>query len=169
MKIAGLSLLSILIALTGNYFAKRKLKRIEILQNISLMINYVNSQIEYTHLSVPKLLEYISSSDEFSDLIFIKRAYELLEQKTEYKTVWKKAINEYMNIYPLKKSDAQMLISYFCGLGSTDTKGQIANCKTYSKLFQSKAENLRKNAEASAKLYNCLGLLTGAMVFIILY
>lgn len=169
MKITGLSLLSVLIIFAGNSFAKRKTKRIELLDCISLMIKAINSQIVYSRMSVPKLLDFIENSEEFSELRFVKRAKEMLADGSDYKTAWHKATQEYMISFPVAKEDVEMLTAFFNGLGSTDIEGQKSNCETYADLFELKANGLRKKAEASAKLYNCFGMLTAALVFIILY
>lgn len=169
MKITGLSLLSVLIIFAGNTLAKRKLKRIELLDSISLMIKTINSQIVYSRLSVPKLLEFIESSEEFSELKFIARAKKLLGEGVDYKTAWYEAMQEYMKSFPLTRDDSEMLTAFFNGLGSTDIEGQKSNCETYANLFELKSNGLRKKAEASSKIYNCLGMLTAALVFIILY
>ena len=169
MKILGLSLLSALIVLAGNTLAKRKTERIEILENISLMIKYINTQIVYTRLSVPKLLESLEKSDEFSKLYFIKEANSLLGKGTDCQAAWKTAVTDYLKISPLLKDDGEMLTAFFNGLGSTDVEGQKSNCETYSELFRLKTDSIRKKAEASAKVYNCLGLMSAALVFIILY
>ena len=169
MKIIGLSLLSALIVLAGNTLAKRKIERIEILQNISLMIKYINAQIVYSRLSVPKLLESLEKSDEFSKLFFIKEANSMLLNGNDCQTAWKTAVSDYLKISPLVKEDGEMLTAFFNGLGSTDIEGQKSNCETYSELFRLKTDSMRKKAEASAKVYNSLGLMTAALVFIILY
>lgn len=169
MKVTGLSLLSVLIIFAGNTLAKRKLKRIELLDSISLMIKTVNSQIIYSRLSVPKLLEFIENSEEFSELKFIGCARKLLDEGADYKTAWYEAMQEYMKSFPVTRDDSEMLIAFFSGLGSTDIEGQKSNCETYSNLFELKSNGLRKKAEASSKIYNCLGMLTAALVFIILY
>ncbi len=169
MKILGLSILSALIVLAANTLAKRKTERIEILSSVSLMINYIDTQIAYSRLSVPKLLKSLENSGEFSKLSFLKDADALLAGGQESKTAWKTAVEDYLKVSPLVKEDGETLIAFFNGLGSTDIEGQRNNCKTYSELFKMKAESMRKKAESSAKLYNCLGMTAAALVFIILY
>lgn len=169
LKILGLSLLSALIVLAGNTLAKRKIERIEILESISLMIKYINTQIVYSRLSVPKLLESLEKSGEFSKLSFLSEANTLLSKGNDSGTAWRTAVDDYLKISPLLREDGEMLNAFFNGLGSTDTQGQKSNCETYSELFKQRADGMRKKAEASAKVCNCLGMMAAALVFIILY
>lgn len=169
MKVLGMSLLSALIIIAGNSLAKRKKQRIELLDLIVLMIKAIDSQIVYSHLAVPKLLEFIESSEEFESLSFVKRVNSLIREGVDYNIAWKKAIQEYIIVYPLTGEDANTLIAFTKGLGSTDIEGQKSNCETYANLFKLKADGLRKKADSSAKIYNSLGVLTAALVFIILY
>ena len=169
MKVLGMSLLSALIILAGNSLAKRKKQRIEILDLIVLMIKAIDSQIVYSHLAVPELLKFIAGSEEFESLSFVKRVNSLIGEGVDYNKAWKKATQEYIISYPVTDEDANMLIAFAKCLGSTDIEGQKSNCETYANLFKLKADGLRNKADSSAKIYNSLGVLTAALVFIILY
>lgn len=162
-------MLSTLIAVTGNWMGKQKLKRIKIIEQIILMLKTIKSQIVYAKLSVPKIFKYLSSCDELYLLDFITITNDYLEKGVEFNDAWLKALNSYIKSHPVKQEDINTLKSFTSGLGNTDIDGQKSNCDTYIELFSLKLDKLKNDAESSVKVCNSLGMVAAALVFIILY
>ena len=141
-KITGLIILFFVCVVFG--FAKANIirKRAKLLEEI--------------HRSLSVLAEYIrANGGELSAILPLSFNYDFISIK-ENKISFKKEF--------LENADIDLLTEFFNGLGLGDKKREYERTKLFTELVKKQSEEAREKADNLCKLYNTIGILSGAFV-----
>ena len=61
-----------------------------------------------------------------------------------------------------------LIIRFGENLGSSDTNGQTENCNTFIEMLSAEIQHLKSKAQSKVKIYNSMGVLSAALVIILL-
>ena len=83
--------------------------------------------------------------------------------------VWEKALKDFYNSSYITEIDNEILMAFGKYLGSTDKKDQIKNIRlTLTNLRQQEILSIEEK-QKNEKLWKYLGVLSGLMIFLLLY
>lgn len=141
-----------------------------ILRNLQVALSMLETEMNYGLKPLPSALKSVENKceNQLSRLFYITRKY-LVSKKYTVSEAWEMAVNEFYKDYNLSDSDIDILISFGKYLGSTSKEDQIRNIKlTLSNLKQQEIIAI-KEREKNEKLWRYLGVLSGIMIFLLLY
>lgn len=165
VKLIGTVIIMITFSAAGFRMSEKIKQREESLRIILHMINRISSLIEYSSAHVCDILKVLAEDETLNKLSFIERAETYYENGRSFEKSWKKAIYEDSVI---GESERERLIMLGSSLGKSGRKDQLNMLKLHS---DSISEQIKLNAEDfmnKRKLFTSLGILTGAMVSVLL-
>lgn len=154
--------------LTGQYIAYALEMRVTLLEKILVMLTLVENEITYLNRPAVEIFELLTNSDELKKLMFISSCSEYLNNSEDFSVAWNKSLDNKFNVRFLEKDDITVLRSFGEVFGSTDTQGQISNCRVHRNMIEAKLSEARQKRDSCASLSCGLGVLSGIGVFIIL-
>lgn len=144
--------------------------RIKFLNDISYLINLLETEIDYSNTYLPDILYKISLDSKHKSTKIFSETYNnlLSSENTSLQDAWKKSINNNYKKLPMSEKDKDILLDFGYSLGKTDKENQKKNIK-YTII---KLENQLKEAEnqksKNERLYKNLGALIGIAIVIII-
>lgn len=163
MKIFSLILIFIFSASVGFYLKFRIQKREKSLEQCILLLENINTKISFTNADMSRIITDFSRD---SDLVFLRR-FEGLEDISNIKERWSRALKEGGFSDCLKKDDGDILLSFGNILGITDAAGQKNNCVIHIKLLENSLNEARDENIKKGKLVSSLCLLTGLSIILL--
>lgn len=171
LKLLGGALVIISCSMIGFLMAGAYQVRPEILRNLQAALSMLETEISYSHSPLPDALKNIAKrcDREISGLFLKTMKYISTRSGLTACEAWEKALEDFnMNSY-LKPADLEILSAFGKYLGSTDTDDQIKNIKlTLANLKQQELIAIEER-QKNEKLWKYLGVLSGIMVFLLLY
>ena len=165
IKFIGTVIIMITFSAAG-FRMSEKIKHREESQRVILhMINRISSLIEHSSAHVCEILIILAEDETLSKLAFLKRAKTYYENGQSFEKSWKAALDE-ENV--MGESEREKLIMLGSSLGKSGRKEHLKMLKLHS---DSISEQIKLNAEEfrnKRKLFSSLGILTGAMVSVLL-
>lgn len=138
------------------------------LEKILVMLSLVENEITFLNRPADEIFFVLKNNNELKKLKFISACSDYLKKSDDFSVAWNKALNNRFNVQFLKNDDISILRSFGEGFGSTDTDGQISNCRLHRKMIEAKINEARQKKDSCASLSCGLGVLSGIGVFIIL-
>jgi stage III sporulation protein AB len=171
LKMIGGIMVIISCSMIGFLMAGSYCQRPRVLRNLETALSMLETEINYGHSPLPEALESISKKCEKEvSSLFLKTAKIMrLREGLTADEAWEKTLKEFSCSSFLSNSDIEILVSFGRYLGSTDREDQIKNIKlTLTNLKQQEKIALEEK-QKNEKLWKYLGVLSGIMVFLLLY
>ena len=148
-------------SITGIYISVLGKQRVEILKSIITMLSVAETQLRYLHIPVAELMKNLSESSAVSDLKFIGRCSEMLENGAPFSVAWKNSIEEDSEIKKLLPATYKSLALLGDEIGSTDLEGQLSSCGYFKQIFTAALSECEEKSKRNSKLCPSLGILLG--------
>lgn len=142
--------------------------RVFLLQKVMLMISSAESGIEYLSVPSSELVKNLAENSQLSELKFLKVCNDEIMNGADFRTAWKKSLSDRCNTRYLEDEDVSLLVSFGLGFGTTDTAGQLSNCRLHTELVKDKLSHARKYYDSYASLSQGMGIVCGIGAVIIL-
>ncbi len=157
LKMIGGATVVISCSIIGFIIADNFKYRPKTLRDLQVALSMLETEINYGHSTLPEALRSISRKCE-KDV----DGFTACE-------AWEKALNKFYSNSYITKNDYEILIAFGKYLGFTDKKDQIKNIKlTVDNLKQQEILALEEK-QKNEKLWKYLGILSGLMIFLLLY
>lgn len=154
--------------LTGQYTAYRLIRRVIILEKIQLMLSSIENEISFRSSPSYILIKSLGENPQLSELGFIGECLRRTGGGEDFHSAWKSSVSMKENVRYLKKEDTALLISFGELFGTTDTEGQISNCRLHSELVRDKLREARDIRDRYASLFMGMGIVCGVGIVIVL-
>lgn len=119
----------------------------------------------YKNLSVEEIFDFVSKSEAYELLGFIKVINKSIKDNNEfYKIVDNSLFFKTENYFD--KQDSDDIKNFLLMLGNSDTEGQLLNCDLYKNLFNKKLSILESNEEKQQK--TGISLISGIGIVLII-
>lgn len=155
-------------ALTGQYIAYRLNMRVRMLEKILVMLSSAQSNLEYLSSPSDELVHSLAENRELKNLKFLKACSEKIKNGADFRTAWETSLREKSNTPYLKDEDISLLVSFGELFGTTDTAGQISNCRLHAEMLKDKLEEAKRYCDSYASLSYGMGIVCGIGAVIIL-
>ncbi len=140
--------------------------RVHELEAALTMLSYLENELRYTMAPVQVLLEHIAAYEELQCLPFLQECVMSLRRGAPFRQSWEQSIMQVK--LALEDTDRTQLCTLGQVIGMADLESQlhsISNCRI---LLQNRLETARDNKAKLGKLYQTIGALGAAIVFIVL-
>ena len=144
-------------------------RRVRELSQAQALMREIGTHMRYFSSPVMEMVGKLSSREDFSALPFLRECEQRYEKCHNFDEAMAQALASRAQDMHMKKSDIDILASFFRGMGTTDTQGQIANCELHEVQLETALHAARERQKTHGRLYRTLGLLSGIMVCILLY
>ncbi|WP_051569063.1 stage III sporulation protein SpoIIIAB [Alkaliphilus transvaalensis] len=157
--------------LVGEIYANAYRQRTNLLSQLILTLQMLETEIVYASTPLPYLLQSVAKRSKIEIAYLLEETAEILLKKEGYtfSEAWRKGIELAKNKSELRKEDIELLISLGNNLGNSDRDNQV-------KHIQLTMEELRRNYQEAidlqhknVKLYKSLGILGGIAIVVILF
>lgn len=165
MKYIGLLMIVISASLIGINKVNKMKTKINLTNQILSFVQQVKIQLNYCSLSTKEILQEVSKLAEIESLDFVKGCAENYDIKP-FDTLWSEQVKSSKLCIP--KSDEELVLSFGCGLGTTDLDGQLELCAIYEKRFMDRLEEYSEDYRKHSKLYSSMGFFVGLAIAMIL-
>jgi stage III sporulation protein AB len=171
LKVIGGIMVITSCSMIGFIMAGSYCQRPRVLRNLETALSMLETEINYGHSPLPEALENISNKceKEVSGLFLNTSKNMKLKEGITADEAWEKALKEFSISSSLSNSDMEILISFGRYLGSTDIEDQIKNIKLVLANLKWQGEIALEEKQKNEKLWKYLGVLSGLMVFLLLY
>lgn len=164
MVIVSSSMIGFIIA--GNFKNRPKT-----LRNLQVALSMLESEINYGHSPLPQAFRSISKQcEEDVARLFDLAAKELSSRKgLTASEAWERSLKEFFKNSYITENDFEILMAFGKYLGSTDKEDQIKNIRlALNNLRQQEISSIREK-EKNEKMWRYLGVLSGIMIFLLLF
>ena len=164
MVIISCSMIGFLVAETYKYRPKT-------LRNLQVALSMLETEINYGHSPLPKAFRSIGNKCEkdVAELFFMTAKNVSSREGFTAGEAWEKALKDFYNSSHITETDYEILMAFGKYLGSTDKEDQIKNIKlTLTNLKQQEMVSIEEK-QRNEKMWKYLGVLSGLMIFLLLY
>lgn len=164
MVVVSCSMIGFIIA--GNYKYRPKA-----LRNLQVALSMLETEINYGHSPLPEALRSISKKCEkdVAELFIMTAKYLSSREGLTAGEAWEKSLKDFYNNSYITDNDYEILMAFGKYLGSTDKQDQIKNIKlALNNLRQQEVTSIEEK-QKNEKLWKYLGVLSGLMIFLLLY
>lgn len=154
--------------LGGRWLAVYQTKRVEVLSEVILMLNIIETRLRYACLPVADLLRIISESSGLSELKFIKAVRERVCFGDSFPQAWRECVEGETELCRLLSGSAEHLARLGADIGATDLESQLSCCEYYKRIFEQELEAQKEKSSRYTKLFPPLGLLLGISAAILI-
>lgn len=150
----------------GFVISHRLYLRVYFLQQYLNFIEYVETEIRYSHKVLSEIIKDYKNDSDF--IIFIHMLNEKLIYERNFSKAWKEAVYKIPSSFGLNLQDRKTICEFGDNLGTTDVMGQISICKLNKSLIRSILEVTKEEKNKKSKLYFMLSSSFGICITIIL-
>ncbi len=168
LKLFSAFLVASAFACAGIYYSVLEKQRVAVLKDVLAMLSFVETQLHYIRIPVSELMKNLSESSVTSNLKFIRKCSEMLEEGFAFSVAWKVSIesSELKKMLPEAYKSLALLGDE---IGSTDIEGQLSCCEYYKQIFSAMLSECEEKCKRNTKLCPPLGLLLGISVAIMIF
>lgn len=130
--------------------------RVEHLESFLRFLSAAKTEIRYSAVPVVQVIERHGS-----ELHFLKECVKRCNDGEGFSQAWKNAVLGNKKSDGFAAHDAELLLSFGEGFGTSDTDGQLSHMELYSGLFRSNLKSAREDRNRKSKLYLTLGVFAG--------
>ncbi|BCN30392.1 stage III sporulation protein AB [Anaeromicropila herbilytica] len=169
-KIIGVILTVCSSGAIGIYFSDRIKDRMNELKELKKIILSLRGDIRYAMTPLPEALKVIASRHEGKFETFLEHLSKELNELggITFQEIWKKCVEEDLNETALTKKDKVYLGQLGENLGYLDKEMQINTIDLYISQLETEIEELTGSMKEKTHLYNCLGIMLGIFIAIII-
>ncbi|MDD3413558.1 MAG: stage III sporulation protein AB [Lachnospiraceae bacterium] len=170
VKILGILMILLGAAGTGLKYSNEIREYIESLQELRRMIEYIKGEINYRNCSLAEAFHGVEKKVKKPYNQFCRGIYQQIEDGTgcSFSEIFMRCIQKELNHVLLKNDDKEQLGLIGEQLGYLDKEMQIHNLEHYGMELEDKISRLKKESKDKMKLCNCLGIVGGLFLIIIL-
>ena len=165
MKFAGLTVLTLSIALTGIYISAAERKKAEILQKISLFFYEMRRLCQKGSYTIEEVFRKTACMNELQGLDFPVFLNENFSSGENLKSLWLQAVS-YEN-KSLSRKARDSLSAFSEEFGKESREGFCSRCLYYGELFEDEARKEKAKWEKNREITVYTGILAAAAVFFI--
>lgn len=148
--------------MAGCSVSHRVSSRVKFIEEFIRFIEFIKSEIRYSSSALKDIISKYDSDSCISE--YIKQCMCLLYNQYSFESAWSLSIDNIHANAGLEKRDIELIKSFGCGLGKSDTYGQISHCELNIELMKSVLDAARDSQEKKCKLYVMLGTFSGAAI-----
>lgn len=152
----------------GIYLASRQTKKMQVVQDILLMLSVTETQLRYACPPVSDLLRTLCETEKLSALGFAEKCKIAVSNGDAFPDAWKQSVESDYELCGLLGDSKNHLVRFGAELGSTDIEGQLGCCEYYKQIFEKELALREENEKKYTKLYPALGLMLGVSAAIII-
>lgn len=170
-KLAGGFMVVISCSMIGFIMAGYYQKRPRILRSLQASISMLETEINYGHSPLPEALRNVANKSEKEVSSLFSDTMKYISERSGFTAAeaWEKALKGFIVESSLNTVDIEILSNFGKYLGSTDIQGQIKYIKlTLNQLKQQEGMAIEEKNK-NEKMWKYLGVLSGIMVFLLLY
>lgn len=166
MKLLGIIIAVIISALTGNYYAVRLGRRLELLKKLEYMLEKMEILIRCRSATVYEMIRELSRDKRLEELEFLKYI-DVGGENITFHEMWERGVNDFRSAC-LKSEDIDLLINIGAELGTSDTQGQLESLAMSRASLSLMIKESQEEYAKKASLYRSMGVLAGALVAVLL-
>lgn len=170
MKAAGI--LIIILSFTGMGFSMSMdlRKRIDQMKDLKKMVTMLKGEIKYAKAPLPEAFYSMGQRLEEPFTTFLVGTARELDSYNglPFKEVWNSHVDSDLNKSSLLPKDKEQLKSLGENMGYLDNEMQQNTIELYLEQLESEIDLARQEVAAKSKVYQCLGIMSGLFVAIIL-
>lgn len=168
-------LCGVLLILTSSFgigyrLSKELSKRIEELLILKKIILMLRGEIKYGNSPLGEAFETIGirMKNPYHDFL-IDTAHEMgqLEGNT-FHEIWKKMKDKHLKYSSLTQKDIERLMSLGENLGYLDKEMQISTIELYLEQLEQEISEAKSNLKKNGRLYQCMGIMGGILITILI-
>ena len=164
IKLAGIIMIFSAASMTGAYLSASLHQRCIRLETLRRMTEDIASYIRYRELTVYEIVQELSTDSFYRDFDFVCCLSRNLDRHRPFYGQWESAADECR----FKGDERNLILSLGNVLGTSDTQGQLAAIELYSAKLDSMIKASDEQYSRKGKLYRSLGVLSGAMLGILM-
>lgn len=149
----------------GLSFALRLDSRVSLLEKTVLFIEGIKIEMQYTHSSLPLIIQKFACQETFEQIQFIKACGEKIKNKEDFPTAWETSVKENICIY--KNEEIDKLLSLGLILGTSNLDGQLSMLSMYSNYFSIFLNESKNQKDKYANIAVSLGVFIGLGLFVL--
>lgn len=169
-KILGSVIVICSCGLIGVYYSNELSTRFKLLKEFKRYMILLQGDIRYANTPLPEAMEKLKRRCEGC---FLKFFSELSQQISVYSgetfyEIWTKVVDKHLSKVSLSKKDIAMILSLGETIGYLDKEMQMNTFELYLSQLDSEINELRNSLKQKTKLYNCMGIMAGLFLAIVL-
>lgn len=170
LKILGSILIIAATSGIGYWYSREFQKHLNELQYIRQMFIMIYGEIQYTQEAFGEVFTHLGRQlKEPYSCWFQSMAAEIhARRRTSFTELWCEAVDIHLSENHLKKEDLCELKDLGSQMGYLDTDTQLGVIKLYTGKLEVRIETARAGLAAKKRLCNCLGIMSGIFIAIIL-
>jgi stage III sporulation protein AB len=130
--------------------------RVEHLESFLRFLSAARTEVRYSAIPVAQVVERHGT-----ELRFLRECVKRCDDGESFAQAWKNAVLSSGENDGFAAHDAELLLSFGEGFGTSDTDGQISHMELYSGLFRANLKSARDDRNRKSKLYLTLGVFAG--------
>ncbi len=166
VKITAMVFVALGFAFSGFYLASVYDKRTEILGDIMMMLEIVQTQLRYARLPLSPMLVLLEENK--GNLGFLSECREMTQSGKSFPESWRMSIENDRELCRLIHGALPHLIRFGESLGTTDLDGQLSCCEYYERIFRKELEAKEEQSGKYSKLFPTLGIMLGVSAAILI-
>jgi stage III sporulation protein AB len=146
-------------------------QRPKILRNLQTALSMLETEINYGRSPLPEAMKSISGrcEKEVADLFLKTTKYLSAREGYTAGEAWEKALKDFSFNAGLRDGDIEILSAFGKYLGASDRDDQVRNIKLALESLRQQEMTAIEEKRKNERLWKYLGVLTGLMVFLLLY
>lgn len=155
-------------SLFGFYAASVYEKKVEILEDIVMMLSVMQTQLRYSCIPIASLLGRLEENRRINGLGFISECKKGTENGEPFPESWRRCIENEKELCRLIPEVLPYLIQIGEDLGTTDLEGQLSCCEYYENVFRRELAEKEAQSGKYSKLFPTLGVMLGISAVILI-
>lgn len=171
IKLLGGALVMLSSSMIGFLVANSFHYRPRLLRDLQLALSMLETEIDYGHSPLPEALENISKNvdSNVAKLFTLAKKYLTSKEGLAPNEAWERAIHDYYPDSHLAEADMEILRNFGKYLGFTDRQDQLKHIRLALTTLKQQERIAMEEKDKNEKLWKYLGVLSGIMVFLLLY
>ena len=170
MKIVGSILIVLSTSAIGHWYSIDFQKRVDELQYLRQMFRMICGEIQYTQTPLSEVFRHVGrrAKDPYQKW-FSYLAEEIDHRRNvTFNDIWNISIDMYLGNQGFLRVDITELKEMGTQMGCLDTKTQIGVLNLYTERLELSIQKIREGLAAKRRLSNCLGVMSGIFIAVIL-
>lgn len=170
LKVLGSVLIIAATSGIGYWYSHEFQKHLNELQYLRQMFIMIYGEIRYTQESFGEVFSHLERQLKEPYAEWFRNMAENIQDRsrTSFSELWSEAIDLCLGISHLKKEDLAELKDLGAQMGYLDADTQLGVLKLYTEKLEIRIQTIRTGLASKKRLCNCLGIMSGIFIAIIL-
>lgn len=147
-------------SLSGFYLSSLYDKKYEILSDIVMMLEVIQTQLRYARLPLSSMMILLEEENR-GNLKFLSECRKMTQRGESFPDSWRRSIENDRELCRLVDGELPNLIRFGESLGTTDLDGQLSSCEYYERIFRKELEEKEAQSKKYSKLFPTIGIMLG--------